>query len=277
MVEVVMLPKEALDVREGAAVRVEVVDRGSNDPGAARYATKRIGPVIEQIADPVLFARVKLTHASDPARPRPDLAEVMVDIDGDIVRAQVAADGMRGAIDLLADRMRDQLQHRAERRRAERTQGGEAEPGSWRRGARPTERPPYFDRPVEEREVVSHKSFALDEITPDEAAFDMEQLDLDFYVFRDVYSGSDALLERLTDGGYRISTVRPMPSDAGPLAIRLEVGAQHPVESSVDDAVSVLDLSGAPHHFFVDRETQRGAVVYRRYDGHYGLISVAAD
>lgn len=271
-----MLPKEALDVREGAAVRIEVVDRGSNDPGAAGYATKRMGPVIEHIADPVLFARVKLTHAGDPARPRPDLAEVMVDVDGDIVRAQVAADGMRGAIDLLADRMRDQLQHRAERRRAERTQGGEAGPGTWRRGTRPTVRPPYFDRPVEEREVVSHKSFALDEITPDEAAFDMEQQDFDFYVFRDVYSGSDALLERLDDGGYRISTVRPMPAEAGPLAIRLEVGAQRPVESSVDDAVSVLDLSGAPHHFFVDRETQRGAVVYRRYDGHYGLISVAA-
>src|SRR5690606_19588023 len=37
-----------------------------------------------------------------------------------------------------------------------------------------------------------------------------------------------------------------------------------------------LDMTGEPYVFFEDPETGRGAVAYRRYDGHYGVI-VPAD
>jgi hypothetical protein len=41
----------------------------------------------------------------------------------------------------------------------------------------------------------------------------------------------------------------------------------------VDDAIELLNLSDEPFVFFVDASSGRGAVLYRRYDGHYGLVS----
>jgi hypothetical protein len=43
---------------------------------------------------------------------------------------------------------------------------------------------------------------------------------------------------------------------------------------SLRSALERLELSGAAFVFFVDEATGRGAVVYRRYDGHYGLITL---
>jgi hypothetical protein len=40
----------------------------------------------------------------------------------------------------------------------------------------------------------------------------------------------------------------------------------------VDAARAVLDLSDAPFVFYVDPSDDRGRVLYRRYDGHYGLV-----
>jgi hypothetical protein len=36
-----------------------------------------------------------------------------------------------------------------------------------------------------------------------------------------------------------------------------------------------LDMSGERFVFFVDPQTRRGAVMYRRYDGHHGLVQPA--
>lgn len=42
---------------------------------------------------------------------------------------------------------------------------------------------------------------------------------------------------------------------------------------AADDAVTLLNLSAAPFVFYRDTATGAGAVIYRRYDGHYGLIT----
>lgn len=36
---------------------------------------------------------------------------------------------------------------------------------------------------------------------------------------------------------------------------------------------SCLDETDAPFVFYVDAQTGRGHAVYRRYDGHYGVVS----
>jgi len=253
---------------------IEVVTRGTVPDGAERYAVEKIGALIGQIADPVLLARVKLTQAADPARERPATAQATVDINGEVVRAHVASHVMPEAIDLLHDRLRDRLEHRAEHRRELRRSSGIAEPGDWRHGDLPTIRPTYFDRPEEERQLVRHKTFAIDELTFDEAAFDMELLDYDFYLFRDLSSGEDSVLERGTDGGYRVTRLHPSANDNAPTAVAVEVAEETPAEATVEEAVLRLTDSGEPFVFFRNTSTQRGNVVYRRYDGHYGLITV---
>jgi acyl dehydratase len=40
-----------------------------------------------------------------------------------------------------------------------------------------------------------------------------------------------------------------------------------------EQAVAHLDLAGDPFVFHLDPATGRGRVLYRRYDGNYGLIT----
>lgn len=254
---------------------VAVVTHGRVEDADIDYAVARISAVLGHVREPILFTRLKLTQAEDPARERPAIAHVAIDINGESVRAHVAGHEMREAADLLQQRLRDKLEHRAQHIEGRRARTGIHEPGEWRHGDLPTARPSYFARPSAERQVVRHKTFELGESTPDEVAFDMDQLDYDFHLFRELASGEDAVLERLGDGTYRLTRLRPTTNDTGPVAISLEVSALMPPELSVEEATQLLDTEAVEFAFFANATTGRGNVVYRRYDGHYGLITPA--
>jgi ribosome-associated translation inhibitor RaiA len=250
-----------------------VVTRGRVGDDVVDYARQRLGTVIDQIGEPVWLVRVKLSLARDAARQRPALAQVTIDVDGDLVRAQVAARDLREAVDLLQRRLRDQLEHRAQHRQTLHRSSGVSEAGEWRRGDLPEQRPEYFDRAPEERQLVRHKTFAVGEMTPDEAAFDMGQLDYDFYLFSDLASGEDALLAREHDDSYRLTLLHPTEPDPSPIAIPLAVSEHAPPTMTVDEAIESLDAGHLPFVFFANASSRRGNVVYRRYDGHDGLIT----
>lgn len=255
---------------------IEVVRRGDVDDAAVGYAMKRLDAVTDLVGAPILFVRLRLTREVNGFHTRPSLAQATLDLNGEMLRAHVAADTLTEAIDLLADRLRDQIQHRAERRRARRATGRIAQRGEWRHGDLRGERALFADVPADEREVVRRKSFAVDPATPDEAAADMEQMDHDFWLFHDLASDADALIEHLPEGGYRLQRVRPVDAEVGPVAIDLTVVPHAPPTISLDEAIRELDDSGQRLVFFVDPHTGRGTVVYRRYDGHYGVLSPAS-
>jgi len=149
----------------------------------------------------------------------------------------------------------------------------EAPHGEWRHGDPPTERPEYFDRPPDERELVRHKSYPIDWLTSDEAAFDMEQRDFDFYLFRDRVSGDDALLERRSDGSYRLTRLRTTAT-AEPASTLTVEHAEHAAPTlELDEAIERIGVGGERFVFFANSTTGRANVLYRRYDGHYGLIA----
>ena len=107
----------------------------------------------------------------------------------------------------------------------------------------------------------------------DEAAFDMDQLDFDFYLFRDRVSGHDALLERRSDGSYRLTRLRSTAITHTPTTLTLE-HAEHGAPTLVlDEAIERIGADGERFVFFANSATGRGNVLYRRYDGHYGLIA----
>lgn len=269
-------PAHAVEVEAGGrSVAVAVLTRGRVDDDDVDHAVSRVAAVLRHVEAPVLFVRLKLSVAADPARTRPAMAEVAVDVDGELVRAHVAAHGMREASDLLERRLRDKLEQRAQRREWIRTRSGVPEPGEWRHGDLAAIRPDHFERPPDERLLVRHKTFAVDELTPDEAAFDMEQLDYDFYLFRDLASGEDAVLDRLPDGTYRITLLHPISVETGPVSISHTVATASPPELTVQEAKQRMDDGGEPYLFFANRATGRGNVIYRRYDGHDGLITPA--
>jgi len=259
---------------EGAgAPEVAVFTKGQIDHEDSVQAAAAVRKVMQRLREPVLFARVKLSWEPDPAQPRPVVAQAVLDVNGDLVRVQVVSRTVPEAIDALVRRLHDRLEHRARRHEFLHRSDGRARPGEWRHGDLPTARTGYFERPVEERQLVRHKTFAVGELTPDEAIFDMEQLDHDFYLFCDLASGLDSVVERAGDGSYRMTRTTRSDVDPGPTAAAISLSSSAVPRLRLAQAIERLDVGEEPHVFFVDAATGRGNVVYRRYDGHYGLIT----
>jgi len=133
----------------------------------------------------VLFARVKLTMAANPAVERPAVAQASLDLNGRLIRAQATGADMREAVNLMSDRLRMRVQ-RAVRNWAA-IRGGKPVPvplpHEWRHQSMPSSRMPYFPRPPEERKVIRRKAYMLARQTPDKAVAGLELLDYDFYLF----------------------------------------------------------------------------------------------
>ena len=226
------------------------------------HARDMLNRIVELVGEPVLSAKVLLAdqpHNSVEDRCR---AEASLSIRGGWIRAHTSAPTVTEAIDTLHDKLRGQLRHRSKRRRSESIRR-QTESGSWHHGDRPSERPPFFDRAVEDRDLVRHKTFTTATSTVDEAFWDMTQLDYDFFLFCDEETGKDAVI---TAGGNAAES-----DGAGPVVHR---AIDAPV-LSIDAAIAQLNADSNAFVFFLDAETQRGAVAYRRYDGNYGLLTPA--
>lgn len=123
------------------APTVAVTLRGEVPRRIQEYAAGKIGHVARYSREPVLAAHVVLELAADPARQRPAIAEATLDVNGTPVRAKVAADRMREAIDLLEDRLRRRLVQLEDRVRTRHRRIATAESYEWRHGDLPTDAP----------------------------------------------------------------------------------------------------------------------------------------
>jgi ribosome-associated translation inhibitor RaiA len=238
-------------------------------------AHEKVAHVGKFASDRVLFAKVDLIAYKDPARERPAFAKAELDVGGHVVRARAAASTMFDAIDLLEARLRERLERRAhgeEARHLRHRDDGHA----WHHGDEPEHRAQHFPRPVDEREIVRRKTFAPGKQAPRDAALDLEQLDHDFYLFRNIGTEEDNVLHRVDDGRYELlapSTAHSPTEDD----VRIQPSPIHPSEMMLEDAVELLDLGDLAFVFFLDPQTHDGSVLYRRYDGHYGLIEATRD
>lgn len=253
---------------------VVVFARGNVSDDDRAYAQRKIERVEDLAPGPVLFARVELTAHSDPARARPAFAKAELDVDGRVVRAHAAATTVVEAVDALEARLRERLERTAHREEAKHLRFRGEDEHEWRHGQYSPPRPQYFPRPVEEREIVRRKSFALQPMTPDEAAFDLELLDHDFYLFTNLETGEDNVIVRAGPSEYELLEPAATCSLTDTAAV-IRHSSFRPVAMTIDEAREVLDLSDRPFVFFLDPDNGRGHVLYRRYDGHYGLISPA--
>ncbi|MGZ4372807.1 MAG: sigma 54 modulation/S30EA ribosomal C-terminal domain-containing protein [Gaiellaceae bacterium] len=236
------------------------------------HARELILRVAEFAPRPVLHARIVLRVERDPALQRPAIAKATLDVNGRPVRAHVAAEHIVEAIDLLERRLRRNLEDLEELERAHRHDTGIASAGEWRHGSLPTARPEYFPRPPDERELIRRKSYALSALTAEEAALEMRLLDNDFHLFTDSTTGEEAVVYRHADGPIGLAQLHPTPDRKSRGVVTDPVPA--PV-MLLENAVGRINLSGEPFLFFVDAQTRRGNVLYRRYDGHYGLVEPA--
>ena len=256
-----------------AEAEIEVVVRARGDVSTAEraYAQTKIGRLSRLAWGPTLFASVDLTLHADAARERPASAKGELDVNGLVVRAHVAASTMFEAVDLLEARLRDRLERFAHHEEAKHLRLRGRDEHEWHHGDRAASRPSYFPRPADERELVRTKTFAVDEMTPDEAVFDLELLDHDFYLFKNLETGEDNVIVRSDGSGYEL--LEPSSTCAlGETAAAIKHSGTRPSTMSNEQAIELLELGGLPFLFFIDPDEGRGRVLYHRYDGHYGLI-----
>lgn len=238
------------------------------------YAEEAIGRLVARASRPVIFARMKL-HI-DETRP-PDehaLAQGTLDMSGTLIRAEAAAPTITEAVDALATRLERRMRRIAEQREAKNQRPPSTPDGQWRSGDLPSARPTYFARPKDERKIVRRKAFAPTFSTIDEALFDLEVLDHRFFLFTDAGSGEDAIVFE-TEEGVAVRTVAGTEPPHAADHPGLTVDHRRTQELTDDEAANRLDVSGAPFIFFRQADSGRGAVLYRRYDGHYGIIEPA--
>ena len=191
------------------------------------------------------------------------------------MRAQVSGVTMREAVDALELRLRHQLEELSERDLERQNGARAAVPGEWRHGALPTPRLGVFPRPVEERELVELKTYAIAPLLPDEAALEMRQLDYDFYLFTNADTDEENVVFLRDDGSLGLLEVTPGAAHAAGHAVLAEAEPFPASRLVRSEAIGRLNVTEEPFVFFVDAESGRGNVLYRRYDGHYGLIEPA--
>ncbi|WP_037305865.1 ribosome hibernation promotion factor [Amycolatopsis orientalis] len=260
-----------------ANAEVEVAVRGRLSPEAQAYAAEKIGKLLRLASEPVLAARVRFTVHHDPAVARPVVVQGNVDVNGRVVRAQVAAPTASEAVDALEARLRTGLERAARHWEARRGRRPLADPREWRHESMPTVRDEFFPRPSEEREILRHKAYTLNRSTVDEAVAEMHLLDYDFHLFTETGTGEDTVVYHAGPTLHRIAQVTPPgPDMLSPFEVPVTISSRRAPLLTTIEAVDRLNLLGRPFLFFLDADRGRGCVLYHRYDGHYGLISPAA-
>ncbi len=252
-------------------MEVEVTSRGEVPEDAREFAAEKIGALDRYVNARLLRAHVVLREEANPRIERASRAEGEVLLDGTGIRASVAAYDMRAAIDALAQRLERQLRAFVERRVTERDRGAGGD-GDWRHGDEPADRPDYYPRPPTERELVRRKSFAVGEMDTDRAYEEMELLDHDFYLYREIEPKVDAVIYHRDDG--RIGVIGPVGvgwSGEDELGFVREE-SRGPEPRSLDDVIAEMNELNHRFLYFTEAESGRGRVIYLRYDGNYGLI-----
>lgn len=223
----------------------EIVVEGETTARAKAYAIEKFASLTRLSPLPVFSGHVRITRTTHHDPGKRIIVEANLDVNGRPLRAQVAASSSYEAIDLARDRLRRKLsqlgRHPAKQSGRERSH-----------------RPGYAQRAVAEREVLRRKTFEPATASLDEAEFDLEMLDYDFLLFTEERSNLDTVVSRDGQAGYRVTLLATAPT--------LTLAA----------AKSTLDATDLPFIFYREPESNRGNVLYRRHDGHYGLIIPAA-
>ena len=237
-----------------ATVPMNMSTSGDVTPEEHDLVWDMVDKVVSIRTEPVIHVDVRLTNRAGSGRPDAVSLRVIIGLPGSSVRSNAEAGDVRSAAAGVESRLKQALQRRAECR--SRSQGSRTAEPPTRDELGPHPRATN-ERPPTEREVVRHKTVSPGPSTLEEAAFDLVTMGYDFFLYVDVGTGRDALVVRTDDGDFVEHTDPPV--------------------GSVASARERLDAGNEPLVFFSDEVTGRGHVLYRRHDGHYGLIVPADD
>ncbi|KQM60530.1 ribosome hibernation-promoting factor, HPF/YfiA family [Agreia sp. Leaf210] len=201
------------------------------------YATEKAEKV-EHLADKALALEVKLCrHNSATGASGDDRVELTLIGPGPIVRAESAASDKYAAFDLALAKLMERVRRAKDRKKVHRGK----------------------HRPVSLREA-STGGFSVIDITPADAE-----------VLNSVDS-TGAVTPRAEEPDTPSYSEDDDYTEYSPVVIREKVFPASPM--TVDDALYYMELVGHDFYLFIDAESHRPSVVYRRKGWEYGVIGL---
>lgn len=235
-----------MSAREVVVPAVQMATHGVVSTADRDYLVQKLQRVLDVSGSTELGAQMTVRAQRVGSHTPGIYLEAEVNVNGHPVRAHITAGTVREGADLLQERLRHRLTQRGDRAAGRRRQHRPA-PGQF--GAAVID--------VDDREVVRRKMFAVDPMTTQEAAAEMEQLDHDFYLYHDSLLGQDAVVcHEDADGvadGYAVLVQAPRLTEA--------------------QAIERLASGGERFVLYQDVADNRSRVLYLRRDGNLGLIA----
>ncbi len=176
------------------------------------YTESKLNRALQHFGEMVQEADVHLSVARNPRVPQ-QTAEVTVFVNGTIIRAQERSHNLYASIDLVANKLCRQLRRYKERNSDHHHSHGHS--------ASPT--PPtdsvlkdasVQDSLLEGKEAhlpnpgIRRKYFSMAPMTVDEARHQLDLIDHDFYLFRDINGGELQVIYKRNHGGYGVIQAR---------------------------------------------------------------------
>ncbi len=203
------------------------------------YATEKAAK-ISHLAERALSFEIKVSRHNEKlgSSNGDDRVELTLVGPGAVVRAEATGTDKYAAFDVAIARLLERVRRAKDRKKVHRGQ----------------------HRPTSLREA-STGGFSVVDITPAAVA-----------VLDQVRNGSAPAMEAAAEG---VVEVDEEVDDYCPVVIRKKVFASVPM--TVDDALYYMELVGHDFYLFIDQETARPSVVYRRKGWDYGVISLDED
>jgi len=249
---------------------VELKGRIADD--LVEYVQAKIESALSHTGLPVHRVSVRVIRHDDPARTCPVSARANVDLNGRLLRVEADAATPREAVDILVHRLRIRLGRLGagwRYRHRHRDSDEVPEPAATASAGR--HRPGRAPAP-EQPEVIRHRTVGTNPASVDEAVDDMTDLGQDFHLFVERTRNVDSVVYRSGPTGVRLTQLDGR-ADLVPCG-RVPFTSSTALAPVLDTpgAIERLQVTGLPFLFYLDGDHDRACVLYRRADGHYGLI-----
>eukprot|EP00899_Mesostigma_viride_P014404 jgi/Mesvir1/22965/Mv15250-RA.1 len=207
-------PKAQATVAAASGTKIRIVGKHLEVTDAIKgYVEEKMSNAISHYGEMVREVDIRLSVRTGGTGGHLQKAECTVFTKGGIVRAEEEAEILYASIDLVTDKIRQKLRKYKEKRDARRSSSARGSPhvadavtdevvvGSMVAASKPAALP---------KEVVRAKYYSMPPMSTQEALERMQDIDHDFYVFRNAETGELNVLYERTHGGYGVI----VPKDA---------------------------------------------------------------
>jgi ribosome-associated translation inhibitor RaiA len=240
-------------------------------PDDARAAQERFASLDRYAGRPLTGARLTLRRDGSRRPERAYVADADVLFDGRTLAAHATGRGTLEATDAVTDRLRRQVRRVVDAEVAQRNEPAAIRTALAALHAQVSHRPEARLKPPGQRKIVRRRTYADRPLATLEAAADLLDDDLEFYLFRHMRTGEDVVVHRRDDG--RLGLLFPPGSIlADENDVVVPEASRYPGPLTLDAAASEMDELDHRFLYFIDAVDGRGKVIYLRHDGDYGLV-----